>query len=186
MAHLQSPDHRPATDASASAHALLRLVLSSLTDVAPQDHVLTRRCGACGGEHGKPVLDHPTLHVSLAGTRHVVAVVVGPGQPVGIDVERVRSTGFHGFDAVALAPGERARSLRGRARAWTRKEALLKATGEGLTVAPSSVDVRRDSIGGTRQAQLYDVRIGPGLAGAVAVLGLRRPTLRTHRVALPS
>ena len=186
VAHLQGPGHDPATDGSASAHALLRVVLSGLTGRAPTDHLLTRRCGACGGSHGKPVLDHPELHVSLAASDRIVAVAVGRDGPVGVDVERVRSTGFAGFGGVALAPGERACTRRGRARAWTRKEAYLKATGQGLSVDPRTVDVRAPAMSGMTPAQLYDVPVPSGFACAAAVLGTARPRLTVLRRTLPS
>lgn len=69
--------------------------------------------------------------------------------PVGIDVEAITATGFEGFDEVALAPEEvqalaglsgRA-LLRARARLWARKEAVLKATGHGLSIDPREVVV---------------------------------------------
>jgi 4'-phosphopantetheinyl transferase len=159
------------------AHALLRRVLSELSGTPPADHVLTRTCATCGGPHGKPVLDHPTLHVSLSSAGDLAVVAVTAAGPVGVDVERIAATDFEGFDGVALGAGEQARTPRERARAWTRKEAVLKATGTGLATDPRTVDVRSDRVLG---AHLLDVPAPAGLACAVAVLCDDRPRLRVE------
>ena len=165
-------------DAAASAHALLRLVLSELTGYAPQQHRIDRSCPTCGSaDHGRPVLRNAGVHVSLARTRTAVAVAVSPDAPVGVDVEHVARTRFDGFCTVTLGPRETASDDRQRARAWTRKEAVLKARGTGLSVDPRSVDVRS---GRTGDARVVDVPTGPGLAAAVAVIASRRPALRTQ------
>jgi 4'-phosphopantetheinyl transferase len=162
-------------DPRAAAHALLRAVLTQLTGTA--DHVLQRTCGTCGGPHGKPVLDHPSLHVSLSSAGNAAVVAVTAAGPVGVDVERVAATGFDGFPGVALGPDEPDGTTEDRARAWVRKEAVLKATGSGLAVDPRSVDVRPDRVLG---AHLLDVPVPAGLACAVAVLCSDRPRLRVE------
>lgn len=165
-------------DGTASAHALLRLLLSELTHVAPQDHGIDRICATCGGvDHGRPVLRDSPLHVSLASTRTAVAVAISPDAPVGVDVEQVDGTRFDGFAGVALGPLERVGDDRQRARAWVRKEAVLKARGTGLAVEPRSVDVRADR---TDDGWVLDVPVEPGLAAAVAVIANRRPHLRVE------
>lgn len=165
-------------DTAASAHALLRLVLSDLTARAPHEHRIDHLCATCGGDdHGRPVLHGAALHVSLSRTRTAVAVAVSADAPVGIDVEQVAAAGFDGFDDVALAAGERAGDAQARARAWSRKEAVLKARGTGLSVDPRTVDVRRDRTG---DAYVLDVPTSPALASAVAVVTARRPDLRVQ------
>jgi 4'-phosphopantetheinyl transferase len=166
--------HRPGPDRSASAHALLGVVLAELTGRAVAEHVLHRWCGACGGSHGKPVLDHPTLHVSLSSTDGLVAVAVTEGGPVGVDVERRGKACFEGFADVAVAPGE---TVWDPAVTWTRKEAWLKATGTGLAVDPRSIDASSPPA----DVQLYDVPVADDLACAVAVLSRRRQPLDVQR-----
>jgi 4'-phosphopantetheinyl transferase len=167
----------PATDAAASAHALLRLLLTERTGVPPTAHVLVRRCTTCGGAHGKPRLAHPSLQVSLSYVAGAVAVAVTDEGPVGVDLERLPATDFDGFDGVALAPGETASTTAERARLWTRKEAALKATGDGLSRDPRTVDVRGSTALG---AHLLDVDVPGPLAAAVAVLCGPRPRLRVE------
>lgn len=104
--------------------------------------------------HGKPSLISPwsasdlRFNVSRSGGLGLLAVA--RGVEVGVDVERVRP--FPELERVAsrfFSPGEVRRlqslppSLRTDAfyRAWTRKEAFLKARGEGLTRPLASFEV---------------------------------------------
>jgi 4'-phosphopantetheinyl transferase len=109
---------------------------------------------------------------------------------VGIDVERVRG-GLDGLvprvlsererEALRAWPGEQA----GEAflAAWTRKEAFLKARGEGLGRDPASVEVSlgpgeparllavAGEPGAERRWTLEAVDVGPGYVAAVAAEG---------------
>jgi 4'-phosphopantetheinyl transferase len=175
----------PRRDLRASAHALLRLVLTGLTGTEPRDHRLAVRCRTCGeAAHGKPVLEHPVLHVSLSASRTAVAVAVSGAAPVGVDVEQVDLAAFDGFTGVVLGAGEQADDAAARARAWTRKEAVLKATGHGLAVDPREVDVSRDQVHRPERAELLDVPSPAGTACSAAVLGARRPHLRVEERSL--
>ncbi|MCY7401988.1 MAG: 4'-phosphopantetheinyl transferase superfamily protein [Nocardioides sp.] len=86
-----------------------------------------RLCPACGSDgHGRPWLRHEGrgLHASVARSGpHLVTVLAD--RPVGVDVEAavidVRPELVH-------APGE----VDDLARAWARKEAILKMRGTGL------------------------------------------------------
>lgn len=116
------------------------------------------RCGA-GREvaHGRPgyKLDGGPAPLALslsraAGWTLLAAVVDAPPElRLGVDVEDPARTGFDGFPALALTPGEQqaVQRLSGdallaeRGRLWARKEAWLKMTGDGLRMKPSEVDV---------------------------------------------
>lgn len=110
---------------------------------------VVRRCAACGGvNHGKlEVVEalEAGLHVSVSYAAGLVYVAVGSQGPVGVDVESVEALGRAPVADVLLSPSERASAVpwssRALAHAWVRKEALLKATGYGLAVAPSSFGV---------------------------------------------
>lgn len=137
---------------------------------------LTRCCSVCGAAHGRLVCDDPGVHVSLARAGNLALIAICDA-PVGVDLEEIRRTAFDGFGGVALGPGERARSLPERARAWTRKEAVLKAAGLGLTVDPRRVDVSRDRTTWPVVTTLLDLPVPAGLAAAVAVVGVEPPRL---------
>ncbi|MEZ0492059.1 4'-phosphopantetheinyl transferase superfamily protein [Kineococcus sp. TBRC 1896] len=137
-----------------TAAVLLHEVAGRLCGLHPGDVRLVRVCPACGpGDHGRPtVLGDRTVHLSSTHSGQVVAALGAVGARVGVDAEPLGRTEFPGFDDIALHPAER-RRLAGvdvqerswwRTRQWTRKEALFKALGTGLTLDPRGVDVRDD------------------------------------------
>lgn len=167
--------------AAACAEVLLRQVLAELTGTPAAAHVFDRTCQRCGDRsHGKPVLQHPSLHTSRSYAGGMLAVAVSTAGPVGVDVEQVSGTAFDGFAEVALAPDERDGTPSERTRAWTRKEAVLKARGTGLSVDPRTVDVRRDRVPGRPPCHLFDVAVPDGMVCAAAVLSHRRPRVRVE------
>jgi 4'-phosphopantetheinyl transferase len=129
-----------------AAHALVRLVLAG--DGASAARLVFDRSCRCGGAHGKPVLPGgPGFSLSHSG--NLVGVAVRPDGPVGLDVEQVRALA----DLAALAghvhsPAELARAAAPEPtaffRTWTRKEALLKATGDGLATPMTALTLAPD------------------------------------------
>ncbi len=121
-----------------AAHALLRAALSQQAGGPPRDW----RFAAT--ELGKPYLIDPPrdLRFSMTHTRGMVAVAVTEGVEIGVDVEPAnrRAESMKLADRF-FAPKEAAmlRALEGDARReaffaiWTLKEAVVKATGEGLS-----------------------------------------------------
>lgn len=152
-----------------------------LRDVLGTVPPIGRRCPDCERPHGKPVLDHPTHHVSTSQSHGLSVVAVCDEGPVGVDVEHLDAVRFAGFDDVALGPGEVAQDPRDRAVLWTRKEAVLKATGEGLRTDPRSVAVGDPTVPAGREpvrgARLADVGVPLPWVAAAAVLAPRRPRL---------
>lgn len=134
-----------AADDHARGDPLLARTVASVLGVSPDDVVLSRLCPSCGSaRHGRPVvlgLGSRTPFVSLARAERLIVVAVSTAGPVGVDIERGDAPGFHGFDQVVLHEHERAVTVRERAIVWTRKEALLKATGHGLSVDPRLLEM---------------------------------------------
>ena len=90
------------------------------------------------GEHGKPFIKgHPEIHFNISHCKEAVACVTSP-RPVGIDVESIRSyrESLVHYTMNEKEVGQIERAERPDVefiRLWTRKEAMLKLTGEGLT-----------------------------------------------------
>jgi 4'-phosphopantetheinyl transferase len=176
--------------------ALAKTALARYTGQRPADVRFDRTCGQCGEPHGKPVIEGGGVEHSVAHSGDLVAVAVAQA-PVGVDVEqldgRPRPLGGDGDpDALArlvLSAAERAALAKvapaGRARAflvaWTRKEAVTKATGDGLRAAFSDVVVaagagppRLVSWPYPRSSQgvsLLDLEVATGYVAALAVIG---------------
>jgi len=163
------------------AHGLLRRILSRYVAASPQ--ALAFRTGP----HGKPALVHPAparaIEFNLSHCEDVALVAVARGRRVGIDVERVRPLAhamriarrfFHPaeFRALeALPPGERERAFFA---CWTRKEAFVKATGEGVARGLRGFAVwpdPPDPTSGPQGWRVQDIEAGEGYAGALAIEG---------------
>ena len=131
------------------AHALTRLLLSGPLDLPPDQIVFSRRCLHCGADHGKPLLPGSGLETSLSHSGRRVAVALAIGHQVGVDVEQVDSTLDIESLRDSVLAGTEQRELAASARPdgfftyWCRKEALLKATGDGLAIGPTRLRVSR-------------------------------------------
>jgi 4'-phosphopantetheinyl transferase len=139
---------------------------------------------------GKPFLaDNSAPHFNLAHSRDLALIAVTRLAPVGVDVELLREV----KDAEAVAerffsPRESAalKLLPTEQRAaaffnlWTRKEACVKATGEGVAKAISQVEVSflpgeparvisfRGDAGEAKKWHVWELEPAPGYIGALA------------------
>ncbi len=160
---------------------LLRLAAARRLGVRPADVAVDRTCGRCGEQHGRPQLPGSGLNASVSHSADVVTVALTGAGPVGVDVEAVRVIDFAAVADKVCTPAELAH-LRVAAdfyAYWTRKEAVLKATGEGLArpmadlhvAPPRSAPALLRLGGGTPPAcQLADISVGDGYHACVAVL----------------
>jgi 4'-phosphopantetheinyl transferase len=171
--------------------ALARVVLGAHAGRPGERLRIDRACPRCGAPHGKPRLPEvPDLHFSVSHSGGWIAVAVRRGAPVGVDVEQVgpwTAAELHDLALVTLAPEERAVLSRTPAAAraaafatyWTRKEAVLKATGTGLlaplpelVVSPPAAPprvLRWDGSGAAAPPILRAVQAPAGYAAAVAL-----------------
>ena len=190
---------------------LAKAALARYAGLRPADVRFDRTCGQCGEPHGKPAFAGGTvaggtvaggtvsggaLEHSVAHSGDLVAVAVA-GNPVGVDVEQLdgRSHPLGGdgdpeaLGRLVLSAAEQAALAAipppGRARAflvaWTRKEAVTKATGDGMRAAFSEVVVAADAgpprlvawpyPRDPRAVTLLDLDAAPGYVAALAILG---------------
>jgi 4'-phosphopantetheinyl transferase len=117
------------------AHAARRLAVAAHVGCPPAAVGF-----AAPGPHGQPRLAIDGVHVSLSHSGGYALVAVSSGAAVGVDIEVHRPRRIGALAPRCLSPAEldawRAVPPGARAgdfyRLWVRKEALLKATGEGL------------------------------------------------------
>ena len=170
------------------ARARLRQLLSTRLAVRPESVELIY------GKHGKPALapqfadSGPSFNVSHS--EDIAVYAFSMGREIGIDIEAVRT--IPDADAIAarfFSPRENeaylALNLRDRARGffncWTRKEAFIKALGDGLAHPLDRFDVSlapdepakilrvADAPGDACGWALHSFSPGPGLIGAIVV-----------------
>jgi 4'-phosphopantetheinyl transferase len=164
------------------AAALLRLVAAPLTARTAAGVVVDRSCPSCGRHHGRPRLPGTGLHASISHSGAAVAVAVSHAGEVGVDVQQVVDDSVQELSPLVLAESEASHVAVARDffTYWTRKEALVKATGDGVAVPLGAVVVTPPGTPprllayprpGGLAARLRDLSPEPGYVGAVAVLG---------------
>ncbi len=131
-----------------TGRTLVRMIAGERLGVAPEQVVLDASCYDCGKPHGKPRVvapGAPEMSVSHSGSLVALAVVDGP--PVGIDVEQIRTAEVGELARLTFSDEERAvfDALPAGERQgafftyWARKEAVVKATGRGMSIALSKL-----------------------------------------------
>ena len=177
-----------------AGRAALRRVLATYLERAPADLVFTV------GPHGKPALGNLGLEFNLSHSGGCGLLAVTRGRRVGVDVERVRADFacediarrfFAPAEVEALSSFAPDQYATGFFRCWTRKEAYVKARGDGLSLALDRFEVPLDQ-GATRALasclddpsecarwSLREIVPAPGYLGALVVEG-DGWTLRTY------
>ena len=170
------------------ARGVLRVILGRTLNRAPES------LSFCYGSHGKPALagelDRDAIHFSVSHSNGVALYAVTRGREVGVDLEHIRT------DLAVAEIAERFFSRREITtlrtlppelqcqaffHCWTRKEAYIKARGEGLSLPLDQFDVsllpgEPAAVLGTRQDpseasrwSLLELDPAPGYAAALAV-----------------
>jgi 4'-phosphopantetheinyl transferase len=173
-----------------AARGVLRAILGGYLNRAPES------LSFCYSSHGKPALagesDGEPIRFNVSHSYGVALYAITRGREVGIDLERIR------FDLAVAEIAERFFSRREVAmlrtlpteaqrqaffRCWTRKEAYIKARGEGLSLPLDQFDVslapgepaavlgtQRDPSEAARWS-LQELTLAPGYVAALAVEG---------------
>jgi len=172
-------------DAFIASHGWLRTLLGRYLNAVPRSLEFTF------GNRGKPALQGTPLRFNLSHSGAMAACAVARNQEIGIDIELIRPMSdlesvvrrfFHPEECrklLALREEDRETAF---FHCWTRKEAYIKALGDGLsadlgrfevTLAPGepAAVVRIDGRPAARDWSVFGLDVGPGYAGAVAIRG---------------
>jgi 4'-phosphopantetheinyl transferase len=138
----------------------------------------------CYGAHGKPALVGGGLAFNVSHAHDLGVIAVACDREIGVDVEREREVDIAGLATRYFSPREReellalpdAERLAAFFRCWTRKEAYVKARGEGLAIPLDAFTVsigrQTDVTLAADDAARWSLRaldVDPGYAAAIAV-----------------
>jgi 4'-phosphopantetheinyl transferase len=166
--------------------AVLRMVLASYTAQSPES--LSFDYSA----QGKPALKNgpPDLRFNVSHTEGLAVLALVREREIGVDAEKIRPQPdaqklakrfFSAREQLFLGKLSGDELQRAFFRCWTRKEAYIKAKGEGLSIPLHAFDVSLEgdepaALVGTRpdpteavRWTLYDLSVGQGYAAALAV-----------------
>lgn len=184
--------HAPARARFVLGRGLARLAVAQVAGVEPESIEFTATCRHCGGPHGRLEVDtldgRMRLSITHSGAR--VGVALTWDVACGLDIEQVALRG-ESAPSNALSPFERevlaslpaAERTGAFIRTWTRKEAVLKATGDGLLLSPADLTMslpwqpaRLDSWINRppphTTVHLHDLDVGPQYRASLATLGV--------------
>lgn len=171
--HLRFPDHKRRFIASRSA---LRHILAQYLNKRPE------QISFHYSEHNKPFLPDNRLQFNLAHSKDLAVYAVTLDTPIGIDIEKIQEEDKFNVAARFFSDEEKSELAKfsGREKIaafyqiWSRKEALIKANGKGLTIPLSSFSVSLDDqpriiLLDHQQWTIVPLDIHPDYAAATAV-----------------
>jgi 4'-phosphopantetheinyl transferase len=177
-----------------AGRATLRRLLAAYLDTAPA--AVELRYGA----QGRPFVPGPGLSFNVAHSGSTALFAFAPGFDVGVDVEllaharpgdeRVADRFFSPLEVATLRAHASAARPHAFLRCWTRKEAFVKARGDGLSLPLQAFDVTfaegvrpavlRTSWSADEPTEWTLVDISAICPGAVAALAARTETCAVH------
>jgi 4'-phosphopantetheinyl transferase len=148
-----------------AGRGLLRVILSSYVGMSPGEIIFAY------GSHGKPALKRQdgqaAIEFNLAHTHAMAIYAITQDRPVGVDIEfiqadfpieEVAKNFFSSSELAALQALPRKLRVAAFFKCWTRKEAFIKALGDGLSRPLADFDV---SLVPGEPAQLLNVGWAP-------------------------
>jgi 4'-phosphopantetheinyl transferase len=182
-----------------TGRVLARTVVGQRLRISPGAVALDASCPDCGKPHGRPRVVGAGLELSLTHAGDRVGLALTSGVPVGLDVEATGRSSGDDLIRYSLTDREHAAvsALPPEARAtafftyWTRKEAVMKATGLGLKLPlrsitlsppgePPRVLTASDGAVDPTATTIVDLYPGPGYLAAVALLTARPVAVAEH------
>ncbi|QWF81789.1 4'-phosphopantetheinyl transferase family protein [Amycolatopsis sp. CA-230715] len=145
-------------------------------------------CTDCGKQHGPPSVPGSELKLSISHSGDRIGLAVTEATPVGLDVESRRKADDSlieytltppEVEAIHKVPASEKEMVF--FQYWTRKEALMKATGKGLRIPPSAITLSgpgeparlvhsTDAALDPARLRLIDLDPGEGYRAAVALI----------------
>jgi 4'-phosphopantetheinyl transferase len=175
-----------------TAHGALRMILGAYAGMRPRELMFSRSAfGKPSLVHGEGARARPGFNMADSGD--VALVAVSCGREVGVDIEQMKDRADLSEAAVRCfcdvemkmylaAPTERREEVF--YTFWSRKEAYIKARGEGLSLVLRDIDVSVAHALIDRRWTLEDLSVDPGYRGAVVLDGnisrVRYRTLPSH------
>jgi 4'-phosphopantetheinyl transferase len=185
-AHLRNPVH---SHEFLRAYICLRILLGLYLKVEPSEVRFAK--SLTGKPHLIQGAGESGLRFNISRTDGRAALALAKGRDIGVDIERMTERGAEVAARALCAPElEYFRRLPEADRRaafftiWARKEAFLKALGEGLAIAPVEVDTistaGRIRLSKKRQRgwRVQDLKVADNYAAAVVVKGFFRPRVR--------
>jgi 4'-phosphopantetheinyl transferase len=172
---------------------LLRVLLGRYLHTPPADVRLTY------GAHGKPMLAQSDLCFNMSESRGCAIYAITRGRSIGVDIEQIRDAPAldqlarqHFADAeyaLVHACSKHAELRHTFFWCWTRKEAFVKALGEGLHHPLETFDTSAHYVRSARGDMtsvawsLHNVPTAPGFAAALAIEGNHPLRVQVRRLA---
>jgi 4'-phosphopantetheinyl transferase len=181
-------------DAFVVARGVLRSILSGYFDVTPGEIVFQY------GARGKPGIAGASIHFNASHSGDWAAYAVARTPLIGIDIEMIRPIPdmeelarrtFSEAEAAEFQMIDAPLRQQGFYNCWTRKEAYVKAIGDGLhapldgfqvTLSPGQA-AALVAIDGSKakaaQWTMFDLKLERGYAGAIVIYGTKWKIART-------
>lgn len=179
-----------------TGRALAKIAIAGRLDLPATEIEFDASCTGCGNQHGPPRLAGTDLVFSIAHSGDRIGLALCRGGAIGLDVEATSRQLSDGTLSYTLNETELA-AIAGwtaseRADAffvyWARKEALMKATGQGLRLplrritltepgSPPRLLAGTDATPAPERTRLADLHAGQGYVAALAALGTTELTV---------
>jgi len=172
-----------------AARGALRRILARYTGERPEH--LRFSYAAWGKPRLEPASRARRIEFNVSHSGQLAVYAIADGRRLGVDVERIEPvtenderlsrSWLSKQELAEMSTMDTSARTRRFFSLWTRKEAYLKARGEGLSLAPDRVRIPGDSVGESFDSafesgaavrwSLRELEIGPGYAAALAVEG---------------
>jgi 4'-phosphopantetheinyl transferase len=173
-----------------AARGSLRQILSNYLDLPPKEIIFAY------GEHHKPYLTASPIQFNLAHSGDMAVYAITLNHPIGIDIEKIQNNYnpdiakrfFNPQEYAALLALPEHKRILGFYCLWARKEAIIKATGRGISMGLATFNVSVNDVSETVIVQneawsLLPLSIHPDYASAVATNQTIK-TISNYRVIL--